>query len=575
VEIRIHKTRLIFVFLFFLSLLVLLLFRLFYIQIGKSLGFERIAKSQHEVMIHLEPRRGTIYDRNMSILAVNLDVSSVFAAPRMIDKDKKPRTARRLAHILDKSEDKILERLNRDKGFIWIARKVPEEKARAIRALELTGIELQEESKRFYPNGHLASHVIGFAGLDNTGLEGIELLFDKYLKGKPGVRLTQRDGKKRYIPSRDEDYLPPIDGFDIILNIDEAIQNITEQALDDVYDKYTAKGATAVVMNPHTGEILAIANRPSYDLNSFSEAKTDVRRNRAITDIFEPGSVFKIVTASLVLEKGLVGLKDRFFCENGKYWIGGRILHDHRPHAILTFKEVIEKSSNIGTVKVAQKLKPKDLYNYIRALGFGKITGIDLPGEVTGLMYSPKNWSKTSISALPIGHEITVTAMQLACSMSVIANGGILVKPWVVKEIRDTQGEVILDFQPQVVRRVIREDTAKQTRRLLAGVVENGTGKRARLNSYSSGGKTGTAQKIEPAGVYSHSKFLASFIGFAPVEEPRIVVVVCVDEPRPVYYGGVVSAPVFKEVAENTLKYLGVDSDISDSKGRRVVYNAR
>lgn len=574
-ERKIHKTRLIWVFLVFLTLQGLLLSRLIYLQIAKSINLSKIADSQHKVLIELEPRRGTLYDRNMYKLAFNLNVDSVFAIPRDIDEMQKPAIARQLSGILNIGEDYILDRLDKKKGFIWIKRKISDEESGKIKALKLNGIELIKESKRLYPNGYLASHIIGFAGLDNTGLDGIELLYDKYLKGKAGFRLTNRDAKRRFLPSKDEKLLAPINGFNIILNIDETIQNIAEQALDDAYRKYHAKGAVIIVMEPYTGEILAFANRPTYDPNSFFDSTADLRRNRGVTDSFEPGSVFKIVTASCALEKGVVGFQDKFFCENGKYWIAGHTLHDHQSHGVLTFKEVIEKSSNIGTVKVAQKLVPRDLYNYVRSFGFGRATGIDLIGEVEGTTYPPERWSKATISALPIGQEVTVTAIQLACAISAIANGGNLVKPWLVREVRDENGETILNFSPQVTRRVISEETAEKVKEILKGVVEEGTGTLAKLESYTAGGKTGTGQKIEPTGVYSHTKFIGSFIGFAPVKNPRIAVAVCLDEPRPFYYGGVVAAPVFKKVTENTLRYLGAAPDIKRPEPLKVVLNVR
>ena len=535
----------------------------------------KLADLQHKTLIELEPRRGNIYDRNMYKLAFNLNVDSVFAVPGDIDDAEKPEIARRLEPILSLDRDFILERLRRKKGFIWLKRKISEEESKKVKALKLKGVELIKESKRFYPNGYLASHVIGFAGLDNTGLEGVELVYDKYLKGTPGFRFTSRDAKRRHLSSKDERFLAPVNGFNLILNIDETIQNIAEQALENAYNKYKAKGAIIIVMEPNTGEILAFANRPTYNPNFFHDSKPDVYRNTGVTDLFEPGSVFKIVTAACALETGVVDFEDKFFCENGKYWIRGHCLHDHKPHATLTFREVIEKSSNIGTVKVAQKLAQRDLYNQIRLFGFGQTTGIDLNGEARGATHPPEKWSKITIAALPIGHEVTVTAIQLACAISAIANGGNLVKPWVVREVRDEKGEVIVNFSPKIVKGVISKTTARKTAEILKGVIERGTGKGAKLESYTAAGKTGTAQKLEPSGGYSHSKFVGSFIGFAPVENPRITVVVCLDEPRPVYYGGVVSAPVFKKVAENTLRYLGVESDIERADSLKVALSAK
>ncbi|MCX5715758.1 MAG: penicillin-binding transpeptidase domain-containing protein, partial [Candidatus Omnitrophica bacterium] len=363
-EREIHKTRLIAVFLFFLTLEVILLFRTAYLQVARSFSFSKIARSQHEVLIELEPRRGTIYDRNMYKLAFNINVDSVFAVPRDIEPKEKPAIATKLASILDLNYDFIAGQLKKKKGFVWIKRKISETESQQIKTAKLHGIELIKESKRLYPNGYLAAHIIGFAGLDNAGLEGIELSCDNYLKGKQGFRLTTRDAKRRFIAADDTRYLAPVDGFNIILNVDETIQTIAEQALDSAYKKYNAKGMTIVVMDPRNGEILALANRPSYDINSFSGSEADAHRDRAVTDYFEPGSVFKIVAASGLLEKGRVSFQDKFFCENGQYWVGGRLLHDHRSHGTLTFQEVIEQSSNIGTVKASQRLSKQEMYDF-------------------------------------------------------------------------------------------------------------------------------------------------------------------------------------------------------------------
>lgn len=574
-ETKIHKTRLILVFIFFLTLQTLLLSRVIYLQVAKAISLSKIADSQHKVLIELEPRRGAIYDRNMYKLAFNINVDSAFAIPKEIEEKDKPNIARRLASILGEDEGFILERLSRKKGFVWIKRKISDAESQRVKAEKLKGIELIRESKRCYPNSRMASHVIGFAGMDNAGLEGIEAFYDKYLKGRPGFRLTARDAKRRFLMSEDEKFLAPVNGLNLILNIDEVIQTIAERELDIAYAKYHPKGAIIIVMDPNTGEVLALANRPAYDLNAFFDSTIDSRRDRAITDFFEPGSVFKIVTASCVLEKKVVGLQDKFFCENGKYFIAGHVLHDHQPHGTMTFKEVIEKSSNIGTIKAAQRLAPQDLYTYERLFGFGQITGIDLAGEVEGVTPPLQKWSKTTMTALPMGQELTATPIQLACAISVIANGGMLVRPWIVREIQDEKGETIASFSPEQKRRVISPETARLMKEVLKGVVETGTGTLAKLESYTAAGKTGTAQKVEPTGVYSHSKFFASFIGFAPVQNARVAIAVCLDEPRPLYFGGVVSAPVFKRVAEDTLRYMGVEPDLKRSQPLKVMLDVQ
>ncbi|MDP2912512.1 MAG: penicillin-binding transpeptidase domain-containing protein, partial [Candidatus Omnitrophota bacterium] len=413
-----------------------------------------------------------------------------------------------------------------------------------------------EESKRFYPDNSLACHLLGTVDVDNTGLEGLELFYNAYLKGESGWLISTQDAKRKLLESYQGEFISPKKGLNLQLTIDEVIQNAAERELGKIYEKYNAKGASIIVMDPRNGDILALANFPNYDLNNVTKRSPEAVRNRAINDFFEPGSVFKIITASAALEEKVADLDDKFYCENGAYKAGRRILHDHTPHGTLTFKEVIEKSSNIGTVKIASLFGPERMYGYIKAFGFFDKTGVDLPGEVVGMNRPQSKWSGSSMLAIPMGQEVTATAMQLACAISVIANNGFLVKPRVVKAIIDEKGYPIKEFRPKVLRKVISSRTAVKMRAILMGVVESGTGKKAKIEEYDVAGKTGTAQKVEPGGIYSHDRFLASFIGFAPVEKPVLSIVVCVDEPRPVYYGGEVAAPVFKNVVDESLKYL-------------------
>jgi len=553
---RAHKNRLNFIFSIFISLLVLLLIRIVYLQLAFSHNLARLAKKQHAAVIELQPKRGMIYDRNMCPLAISLNLDSVYANAREI-KDKE-NVARMLSPILNLSEDFLLERLNRDKGFIWLKRKITPTESARVKALCIKGIELLKEPKRFYPNDSLASHVIGYVGMDDKGLEGLELFYDEYLKGTPGYRATFRDARRRPIASFEYEYFPSMDGFDLVLTLDEVIQHIAEREIERAMKEAKSIGACIIVMDPKTGDILALSSRPTYGLNSFSKEPFEKKRNRAVTDMFEPGSTFKIVTAAAALENKVAGLSDKFFCENGEYKIAGHILHDHRPHGWLTFRQVIEKSSNIGTVKVAQILGPSELYKFIKKFGFGELTEVDLPGEVPGFVRSPSLWSRLSIGAIPMGQEITITPIQLACAISVIANDGNLVRPRIVRAVQDKRGEVIRSFEPTTVRRVFSEETAAMMKDILSGVVTDGTGRLAEVEDYRVAGKTGTSQKIEPNGTYSHSRFIASFIGFAPVDDPRIAVVVILDEPKPFYFGGVVAAPVFKRVIQSVLRYLEI-----------------
>ncbi|MBI4707001.1 MAG: penicillin-binding protein [Candidatus Omnitrophica bacterium] len=543
------------VFLFFLIFLLFCIARLFYVQFFRFNYLAEIARKQHNLFVELEPRRGTIFDSNLKPQAVNIPVDSLYASPNSIKEKDKEFVIGKLSSILSVNSSYLRQRLSRKKSFIWLARKITPEQSEAIKQLKIKGLGFIKESKRSYPNSYLASHILGFAGVDNTGLEGMELYLDKYLKGEQGWGIYLRDARQNKLDLWQQMVLPK-DGYDVVLTIDEVIQYIAERELDKAFKTHNAKGACIVVMDPHTGAILALANRPTYDLNNHADVNKDITRNRALCDMFEPGSVFKVVTASAAIEEKKVKEEDRFFCENGEYRVANHILHDHEPKGWLSFREVIEESSNIGTVKVAQILGPEVVYRYMKLFGFGSKTGIDMLGEINGVAKPPKQWSKVSISAIPIGQEVGVTAIQLAAAYSVFANGGQLMRPYIIQEIRDKQGEVIKRNSPVMTNKTLSLDTASRIRKILTGVVEEGTGRLAKIEGLSAAGKTGTAQKLEPNGTYSHSKFVGSFIGFAPAEEPLVTIVVMVDEPHPNYYGGVVAAPVFKSVAHDAVKYL-------------------
>jgi cell division protein FtsI/penicillin-binding protein 2 len=551
------------VFLFFLLFLLICVARLLYIQFFRSQYLAEIAKKQQNVCLELEPRRGNIYDVNLRPQAVNLAVDSIYASAQDASFEEKERIIPKLSSILGLSQEFLRERLSRKKSFVWVARKISAEQSQAIKQLKVKWLGFIKESKRCYPNLYLASHIIGYSGLDNIGLDGLELYYDKYLKGQAGWALIQRDARQKKL-DLSEKMVAPFDGYDIVLTIDEVIQYIAERELDKVFKAFHAKGASIIVMNPNTGEVLALANRPSFDLNEYPYADKESRRDRALTDMFEPGSIFKIVTACAALESKEVSEQDKFFCENGAYRVANHILHDHTSHGWLTFSKVIQESSNIGTTKIAQMLGPEMVYRYARLFGFASRLDVDLPGEISGSLKNPRAWSKTSISAVPIGQEVGVTVLQLASYISVVANGGLLMKPFVVKEIRDKRGETIKAFAPTMIHKAISADTAARMKKILVGVVDEGTGRLARIPGVAVAGKTGTAQKLEPNGSYSHSKFIASFIGFAPADDPLIAVVVSVDEPHPLYFGGVVSAPVFKNVVSDVLRYLKTNRSIED-----------
>lgn len=541
------------VFLVFFVFLLLCVGRLFFIQFFRSNYLTSIANKQHNQLVELEPRRGTIYDCNLKMQAFNMSMDSLYAVPNSI-KDKES-VINKLLPILGVDRVYLEDRLYRQKAFIWIARKLTPDKSEAIKRLNIKGLGFLKETKRIYPNSYLACHITGFSGMDNIGLEGAERDLNKYLAGVPGWAIFLRDARLKKLDIWEKMVLP-VDGLDLVLTVDEVIQYIAERELDKVFKSFHAKSASIIVMDPHTGRILAMASRPNYDLNSHSGASKDSMRNRAICDLFEPGSVFKIVTASAALEEKKVTEEDTFFCENGAYKVAGRILHDHLPHGLLTFKQVIEESSNIGTVKVATLLGPDTVYRYLKGFGFGSKLGFDLSGEISGMIKPVRQWSKTSITAIPIGQEVGVTALQLASAISVIANGGQLMKPYIIDSVRNSQGDIIKQNKPALIRKVISVDTAMRIKKILTGAIEEGTGRLGKVSGFSAAGKTGTAQKLEANGAYSHTKFVASFIGFAPVEDPLLAIVVTVDEPHGSYFGGVVAAPVFKKVAGDAIRYI-------------------
>ncbi len=559
--------RIYFVWFFLFLFLGIVVVKLVYIQVLRHDFFIAQAKKQHNVSITIPARRGLIVDRNNRVLAFDTASFSLYAEPRKISDKDKVRIAQELAKLIPLSEDKILSLLKKDRAFVWIKRKLRLDKKEAVDRLGIKGLGWIREYSRFYPDGSLASQVIGFVDIDRKGLAGLELYYDRFLRGQDGRMWLVRDGRRIQIPLDDESYLLPRDGATLRITIDEVIQNITEDALDWMVERFHPISAWAIVMNPYTGEILAMANRPSFDLNHYSSADVDAMRNRAIADMYEPGSVFKIITASIALEDDVINEDTKIFCENGAYKVVSHILHDYHPYGELTFRQVIEKSSNIGTVKVAQMLGQEALYKGIRGFGFSQKTGIDLPGEIAGSLKPLENWSKISISAIPIGQEIGVTAIQLACAVSVIANGGYWVRPYVGDVLLDNHGVVLKTLHKARRYRVISSRTAERMREILKGVVENGTGKRARIEGYAVAGKTGTAQRIID-GRYSNIYFTSSFVGFVPADSPEVVIVVSAQTKKPLHFGGVVAAPTFRKIAVDTLNYLGIAPSASPDENK-------
>jgi len=528
-----------------------------YLQVVGASRYRAIADLQHESIQPLRARRGTVYDRTGRVLAVSVPVPSVFANARQVV--AKRDMATQLSHLVDRDAGMIQHRLEQDKGFVWIARQVDPATRPALLTMRRKGIAVTEEPKRMYPNGRMAGHLVGFVDIDQRGLEGLELAFNGILRGQDGWRSTMRDAKGSLLMGPWTTQSDAVDGYDVVLTVDNVVQQVAEETLEWGITKYHAKGGSIVVMEPATGAVVAMATQPSYDPNEPGEVPADRRRNRAVTDLFEPGSIFKIVTASALIQEGRITPEEQIFCENGSYHtVAHHILHDHKAHGMLSFHDVIAFSSNIGTAKAAQRLKPEELYHYIRAFGFGRKTGIEVPGEISGMVSPPARWSKLSPFIIPIGQEVAVTPIQLAVMTSVIANGGKRVTPHVIERVQTAEGRVVRATHASEPLQIISQETAKTVQDMLVSVVESGTGQLAKVQGLTVAGKTGTAQKLEPTGRYSHSRYVASFVGFGPVPDSRFVIVVSVDEPRPLIFGGVVAAPMFKRVVEALASYWGL-----------------
>lgn len=532
-------------------------YRLFCLQVWWAPRYQEIALEQHKSKQRINAPRGAITDRQGRLLAATERARSIFANPPAIEDPAT--TARTLAPLLQRSPRDLFETLTSDSTFVYLQRKAPEAVAAAVERLDLPGVGLEYEDRRSYPNGRLASTLIGFAGVDNQGLAGIEFRYNDYLQGEPGWRYTTRDVYGRSLPALTRVQVVPKPGADMTLTLDQVIQYHAEQVLRRVMAEERAKSATAVVMEPQTGAILALVSLPDFDLNNFGEAKPSQQRNRTVTDIFEPGSVFKVVAATAALEAGVVQPSTRVYCEEGRFRYYGHVIHDSHKLGVVTFADVIADSSNIGMVKVANQLTPETMYAYIKAFGFGQRTDVALAGESPGLLRPPDQWSKLSMGALPMGQEIGVTALQLAVAYSAIANDGVRMRPYVVREVRTHDGTVLERTEPTPVFRVCSPGTARAMRRLLAGVVDHGTGQKARVPGYDVAGKTGTAQKIDPeTGGYSHDEYVMVFAGMVPVERPRFVAVVVVDSPQEGRWGGTVAAPAFAQIAEETVQQLEI-----------------
>jgi cell division protein FtsI (penicillin-binding protein 3) len=534
-----------------------ILARLFFLQVLHAAELTAKADRQHQKTVTVEGGRGAIVDRQGKVLAVNMDVPSVFGIPTSLDNPSG--VAHDLARVLRARPEDIERKLKQERNFVWIARKLDPEQGRRLEALSLDGIGIVLEGRRFYPNGTLLSHVLGFAGMDGQGLEGLERRYDKYLSGEKQLVILQRDALGRTVFPKGISERTPTPGHSLTLTIDEFIQYVAEKELDEAVTSARAKGGMAIVMEPNTGAILAMALSPKFDPNAMSGMSADRWRNRIITDAYEPGSTMKVVVAAAALEERIMKPDSLIYGENGRMEIARTVIHDHEKSGWITFAEVIQKSSNIGAAKIAMQLEEARLYRYVKAFGFGEKSDIDLPGEMAGLVKEPKDWGRRSLASIAMGQEIGVTPLQLVTAISAVANGGRLMKPYVVSEIRDAGGHLVGRIEPHVRRQPISAATARTVTDILEGVVTMGTGRKAAVSGYRVAGKTGTAQKIDPrTGAYSSSLLMGSFVGYVPAEDPRLAIVVVIDEPKTEAWGGVVAAPVFRRIAEQVLPHLGV-----------------
>ncbi len=571
-----RRGRIITVFLIMGLAFALVVLRLVYLQVFERSKLAARGEHQHEQVIVLEPKRGTIFDRMGRELAVSLDVDSVYGIPSKIDNPRE--LAQRLARILREDPRKLEHKLEGDRHFVWLSRKVDPAKAAKVKELDSDDIKLRTEARRFYPKKDLAGPLLGFTGIDNHGLEGLEHSYDGMLCGVNGWVLAEKDARGRMVfpGGPGFQFRMPKPGNDVILTIDEVIQHVAEKELDAALATSHAKGGVCIVMNPQTGEVLALSVRANghggaaFNPNEPQRYKPAEWRNRAVTDAFEPGSIFKPILAAAALEERVVHPLERFDCSAGRIQLADRWIKDAEEHGVLTFTDVIAESSNVGTIKVALRLGKERFYKYINAVGFGKKTGVDLPGEIPGILRDVRTWSGLSLGEVAIGQEIGVTPMQMAAVYSAFANNGVIMKPYIVSEIVNRSGGKGQKIVPQPVGQAVSAETTAKVNKMLQRVVETGTGQKAKPSGYTAAGKTGTAQKIDhQTHRFSKKEYVSSFVGFTPASSPKLVILVMIDTPEGVIYGGSVAAPVFKAIAEQSLAYLQVPPD--DVGGRMLL----
>lgn len=557
------RVRIIMIFLMFLVLFIALISRAFQLQVLSGQKLKKLAQRQHTAVLQLQPERGIIYDRNGEKLAVSIMVDSVCADPsRILDPEK---ASIQIAKILSLDKQEVFKKISSPKNFCWLARRISPGQGELVKNAGIEGVFLVKEPKRFYPNGELAAHLLGFVGLDAVGLEGLERKYDDSLKGQAERLVWARDAKGKKIFLRvEKDASPKDENTNLVLTIDNRIQYLVETHLKEAVISKGAKSGLAIVMDPKTGEILALANQIGFNPNNINGLTPERWRNRAVTDVFDPGSTFKPFLVAGALEEKIIKPSDRFFCENGSYKVANRTIHEanRKRHGTLSVRDILKYSSNIGSAKIAQKMSKEKFHDYIQKFGFGSKTGIELPGEVSGLVRPVRNWVPVDTAMIAFGQGISVTAIQLISAASAIANNGVLMKPHIVRGMADKDNRLVKLYAPTVVRRVVSPEVAKSVTSMLTEVVGavDGTGKSAQIMNVSVAGKTGTSQKFDfSRGVYSSEKVRTSFMGFFPAEDPQVAILVILDEPQKDKWGGVAAAPVFKNIGEQILNCFKTD----------------
>ncbi len=544
--------------------------RAFYLQILQHEELVKRAEKQHQRIVPLTPARGAIMDRNGTPLAVSVEMDSCYGEPRNIQ--DVPGTAEVLAPLLGTPKQELIKKLSTGKSFVWLERRLMPEVAVRVKNMKLKGIGFVKENKRFYPNVEIAAHVLGFTGQDPNGLEGVELKYDSTILGNTGYLVTERDNLGRDIAVKSTVIKNSNPGKNVVLTLDKNIQYIAEKELAKAVTDSGAKNGMALVMETETGRILAMANFPTFNPNAYSHYTHAQLRNRIVADSFEPGSTFKVFLIAAALEEKVVRPTDAFNCENGKYKIADCTIHDTHSYGRLSVSEVLKYSSNIGAAKIGFKLGDERLYRYLKNFGFGDRTGIDLPGESPGNLRDKRRWYGVDLANISFGQGVSASAIQLASAISAVANGGNLMKPYVVERILDDTGQEVQKFEPQLVRRVISPETSKQMTTIMETVTASGgTGTNAAVEGFRVAGKTGTAQKVDSVTHRYGAKRTASFVGFIPADKPKLTILVVVDEPKTSQYGGVVAAPAFRGIAQNALAYLKVVPTAVASKQPKVM----